>query len=333
MVFRRSKTAVAYSAKLDKYLWQSSDEEDVVNNDGKASTATSAAPVPALVVALPSASAKAGNIAPQSNPSQSSRTSPRLAQQPLLADCPLGSTARPSPPSARRTDQDPPTIRPDAQVCPKASSLVPQPSVVHRPSDSTDRPSPAMDAATKPCRSDPYTLVRGIERNAPDQEALFSSGDYIEDWRPYRVNLHKELRWWEWDHGIIDLRALYRCKGNATAGTQLRKAFDACQCVLQRHACEFKVGMARSLGGRWELYQTSSVTWTPTHLFIVMLVRGRDAVGFAEAGLIGMLEACGDFNIERNVNKRNRDKGGSGPRHEQELDDLFYVYLATRSLC
>ena len=58
-------------------------------------------------------------------------------------------------------------------------------------------------------------------------------------------------------------------------------------------------------------------------------VRGRDAVGFAEAGLIGMLHACGDYDDRLNINHRNNDKGGSGPRHDCELDDWFYVYLAT----
>ena len=63
-----------------------------------------------------------------------------------------------------------------------------------------------------------------------------------------------------------------------------------------------------------------------------MQVRGRDAVGFAEAGLIGMLHACDEYDVDLNVNARNNDKGGSGPRHECELDDWFWVYLATKSV-
>ena len=66
-------------------------------------------------------------------------------------------------------------------------------------------------------------------------------------------------------------------------------------------------------------------------MFIVLHVRGREAVGFAEAGLIGMLHACGEYDNALNINYRNHDKGGSGPRHERELDDWFWVYLATRS--
>ena len=101
---------------------------------------------------------------------------------------------------------------------------------------------------------------------------------------------------------------------------------------MRRYACEFKIGMARTLGSRWELYRSSSDTWTPSHLFIVLHVRGRDAVGFAEAGLIGMLHACGEYDDGLNINHRNTDRGGSGPRHECELDDWFWVYLATRSV-
>ena len=67
-------------------------------------------------------------------------------------------------------------------------------------------------------------------------------------------------------------------------------------------------------------------------MFIVLHVRGRDAVGFAEAGLIGMLYACGGNDTDLNMNHRNNDRGGSCPRHECELDDWFWVYLATMSV-
>ena len=59
-------------------------------------------------------------------------------------------------------------------------------------------------------------------------------------------------------------------------------------------------------------------------------VRGRDAVGFAEAGLIGMLHACGESDDDLIVNRRNNDRGGSVSRHECELGDWFWVYLAVR---
>ena len=212
----------------------------------------------------------------------------------------------------------------------------PQVSVVDRPLDIAERPSPTAarpvaGAATTRHRYDPYHLVRRQQREAPADSVLDPTGDYTQDWRQYRVNLLRCGRWWEWDHGIIDLRSLFHTKSNATAGTQLSVAFAACRWVLCRYACDFKVGMARTLGSRWELYQSSPDRWTPTHVFIVLHVRGRDAVGFAEAGLIGMLKECGEFDDQLNVNHRNNDKGGGGPRHERELDDWFYVYLATRS--
>jgi hypothetical protein len=45
-----------------------------------------------------------------------------------------------------------------------------------------------------------------------------------------------------------------------------------------------------------------------------------------------MLYACGEYDDDLNMNHRNNDRGGSGPRHECELDDWFWVYLATMSV-
>ena len=62
-----------------------------------------------------------------------------------------------------------------------------------------------------------------------------------------------------------------------------------------------------------------SVAVMPSHMFI-------------EAGLIGMIHACGEYDDGLNVNHRNNDRGGGGPRHECELDDWCWVYLATKSV-
>ena len=321
---RRSNTAIAFSKEIHNYFWQSYDEDDGDDDACDAATAPIVAPPkPAPAAALPPPETPSGSSIAEMSAPRSNRRS-NHSQVVLPSSIPGVVPAARGAEKIRKIDN--PTPHPARQ-----------PSVVDRPLDSTDRPSPAaarppVDSATTRHRSDPYHMVRANERVAPDQSTLDSIADYTEDWRPYRVNLLKNQRWWEWGHGIIDLRALYRTKSNAIAGTQLNVAFDACRSVLRRHACEFKVGMARTLGGRWELYQSSSDTWTPTHLHIVMHVRGRDAVGFAEAGLIGMLYECGDFDDHLNVNHRNHDRGGSGPRHEHELDDWFYVYLATMSV-
>ena len=218
-------------------------------------------------------------------------------------------------------------IRSPAQLAMTAQSHVPQLSVVDRPSSIADRP-PAHAATTRH-RSAPYQLVRRHQLAAPVESTLDATDKYMHDWRPFRVHVHRDKQWWTWDHGIIDLRALFHTKDTALAGTQLSVGFTACRWVLRRCVCEFKVGMARRLGARWELYQSTPETWTPTHLFIVLHVRGREAVGWSEAGLIALLRACGDYDDSLNINHRNNDKGGSGPRHDCELDDWFYVYLAT----
>ena len=321
---RRSNTAIAFSKEIHNYFWQSYDEDDGDDDACDAATAPIVAPPkPAPAAALPPPETPSGS-------SKAAMSAPRSNRRSDHSQVVLPSSIHGVVPAARGAEMT-------RKIDNPAPHPAPQPSVVDRPLDSTDRPSPTaarppVDSATTRHRSDPYHMVRANERVAPDQSTLDSIADYTEDWRPYRVNLLKNQRWWEWGHGIIDLRALYRTKSNAIAGTQLNVAFDACRSVLRRHACEFKVGMARTLGGRWELYQSSSDTWTPTHLHIVMHVRGRDAVGFAEAGLIGMLYECGDFDDHLNVNHRNNDRGGSGPRHEHELDDWFYVYLATMSV-
>jgi hypothetical protein len=286
-----------FSKRLEDYLWQSDVDDD---ETGDAATAAYVAP-----------------------------------PQPARRSSDTTDSAIPMPPPETALDR--PAIRSPAQVHHAAPRLAPALSVVVSPSGIPDLTSAIADrspahAATTRHRSGPYHWARGNQHVAPAQSSIDPIVDYQDDWRSYRVGLYKNKTWWEWDNGIIDLRPLFQARSSATAGTQLGVGFDACQWVLRRHACEFKVGMARMLGSRWELYQSSPDTWTPSHLFIVMHVRGRDAVGFAEAGLIGMLHACGEYENSLNVNHRNNDRGGSGPRHECELDDWFWVYLATKSV-
>jgi hypothetical protein len=324
-----------FSKSLEHYMWLSDDEDDVT---GSAATAATLAP-PQSAHRLSDSTGPAAPMPPPQTPSQSSSSVPPKAAMALPhsnhrsdhSRVVLPSNIHGVVPAARVTEMTRhidnlkrPAIRSPAHL-----------SVVDRPSGIPDRPKPTVDrppahAATVRHRSDPYHLVRDRQCVNPAQATIDPNADYTEEWRLYRVNLDKNKRWWEWDSGIIDLRALFPTRSTALAGTQLNVGFEACGWVLRRHACEFKIGMARTLGSRWELYRSSSDTWTPSHLFIVLHVRGRDAVGFAEAGLIGMLYACGEYDDGLNINRRNNDRGGSGPRHECELDDWFWVYLATR---
>ena len=337
-----------FSEKLEDYLWQSDVDDDEA--DDAATATTVASPPPArrlsdatgLATALPlpetpsqSSSAVPPNAAMGVSPSNC-RVDPSQVRLPSNIHGVVGA-ARVADMTRHRTALNRPAVRSPAQVHHATPRLAPPLSVVDRPSGIADRTSPTADrppahAATTRHRSDPYHLVRANQHVASAQSTIDPTVDYKEDWRSYRVNLYKDKCWWEWDHGIIDLRPLFRTRSSATAGTQLGVGFNACGWVLRRHACQFKVGMARMLGSRWELYRSSPDTWTPSHLFIVMHVRGRDAVGFAEAGLIGMLHACGEYDDGLNVNHRNNDRGGGGPRHECELDDWFWVYLATKSV-
>ena len=346
---RRSKTAIAFSNRLEHYTWQSSDDEDDVA--GSAATATRVAP-PQSAHRLSDSTGPATSVPLPPTPSQSSSSVPPNAamalprsnrrsdhSRVLLASNIHGvvSATRLADMTRHIDNRNRPAIRSPAHVPPTAPRHAPHLSVVDHPSGIADRPTATVDCpsahpATTRLRSDPYHLVRAHQRVAPAHSNIDNEADYMDDWRSYRVLLLRDYRWWEWDHGIIDLRALFPTRSTALAGTQLNVGFEACGWVLRRHACEFKIGMARTLGSRWELYRSSPDTWTPSHLFIVLHVRGRDAVGFAEAGLIGMLHACGEHDDGLNINHRNTDRGGSGPRHECELDDWFWVYLAVRTV-
>ena len=339
---------MSFNARLEDYLWQSDVEDDEAVD--AATTASVAPPQPARqsadatgpVTAMPP---------PETASLSSSAVPPKAAMGDLPSNCRVDpsqvrlpsnihgvvSAARAAEMTRHLRALNRPAIRSPAQVHHATPRLAPPLSAVVRPSGIADPTSPTADrspahAATTRHMSGPYPLVRANQHVASAQSTIDPIVDYTEDWRSYRVCLYRDKRWWQWGNGIIDLRPLFPARSSATAGTQLGVGFDACEWVLRRHACEFKVGMARMLGSRWELYRSSPDTWTPSHMFIVMHVRGRDAVGFAEAGLIGMIHACGEYDDGLNVNHRNNDRGGGGPRHECELDDWFWVYLATKSV-
>ena len=150
-------------------------------------------------------------------------------------------------------------------------------------------------------------------------------------WMKYQTSFYRDNCWWGWPKGIIDTRyQLAKLKSTHSEGTKLATAFSACQWVLGRHLCEFKIGMARSLGWRWEKYHDSECKWQPTHLFLLLQVDGREAVGYAEAGLIAML---GDVQCYHrfNINRHNSDRGGTGPRLDGTLHDSYFVYLAVKA--
>ena len=143
-------------------------------------------------------------------------------------------------------------------------------------------------------------LRRGNPPPATDAEdeapAVDPGAPADDDWKIYEVGIYRDGNWWDREEGILDARIMFvNRKDNANEGTKLEKAYRRCRWILARHACEFKVGMARQLGVRWRLYQDGMYKWKPTHLFIVTDARGRAAVGYAEAALIRMIIDCGDY--------------------------------------
>ena len=159
------------------------------------------------------------------------------------------------------------------------------------------------------------------------------SGDEEDEWKPYKVGIYPDNKWWLWGSGIIDLRGIILgLQPSMSEGTLLRKGFAGIKWVLRQQACEHKVGIARLLGVRWEHYQNQDArNWRPSHLFVLLKVQGRVAAGFTEAGLISMqlsLSTPADYN--RNL--ENNDIGGTGPRRDEDMDAPYFIYLATKSL-
>ena len=103
---------------------------------------------------------------------------------------------------------------------------------------------------------------------------------------------------------------------------------DSCRWVLRQHQCQYKIGMAKSLGIRWQMYRKTT-SWMPTHLWLLLEVKGREGVGYAEAALITMLRD--ESLLTQSINWVNRDAGGTGPRNDDGPDDRYFVYLACKA--
>ena len=153
-----------------------------------------------------------------------------------------------------------------------------------------------------------------------------------DDWRGFKVCINRTGDWWNGARGIIDARVIhYKKNSNLSEGTHLEIAFARCTWALRRHTCEFKVGIARELGTRWQMYQESTDKWQPTHLLILLDVPGRSAAGYAEAALIRMIWDSDMYDDMHNINYRNGDKGGTGPRQLEHEHAVYFVYLAVKA--
>ena len=62
--------------------------------------------------------------------------------------------------------------------------------------------------------------------------------------------------------------------------------------------------------------------WRPTHLWLLLEVRGREGIGYAEAGLIRMMHHL-DIPHNLNMNFKHRDYGGTGPRLDEHMHATF----------
>ena len=154
-----------------------------------------------------------------------------------------------------------------------------------------------------------------------------------QDWRQYQSHLKRDMKWWLQQPGIIDAasRRSFKARPSATSeGKQFRVALSDIRWALSTRTCEFKVGFATYLGNRWALYQQDDCKWTPCYLFLLCTVPDRVSAGFLEAGLIAAVESFDIDHDRLNVNWRNNDRGGTGPRKSETACIPHYIYLAVR---
>ena len=222
----------------------------------------------------------------------------------------------------------PAAIRPQSPPACIAPASV-QPRLMQRarssPGPSTRQPRPHDSAPSQM----PVTSTSSREDRRSRSRDRFP---YEDDWRQFQVNCQNHTNWWDAPNGIIDSRLHYRTaervneQPGASEGTKLRVAFNICERALAEHPCQFKVGMARSLGKRWQMYRESDGL-RPTHLWLLLRVRGREAIGYAEVALIDRLQTL-DLPGKLNLNFKRKDSGGTGPRHTDQLHDVYFLYLA-----
>ena len=156
-----------------------------------------------------------------------------------------------------------------------------------------------------------------------------------QDWRQYEISIRRDLKWWLQRPGIIDasLRSSSRARQSAKSeGKTFRFALSDIRWALSTRTCEFKVGFATYLGYRWQLYQQDDGKWTPRYLFMLCTVPDRVSAGFLEAGLIAAIESLDLDHRRLNINWRNNDKGGTGPRKSETSCIAHYIYLAVNPL-
>ena len=154
------------------------------------------------------------------------------------------------------------------------------------------------------------------------------SVDGGDNWKDFEVRLNAYYPWPALPNGIFDLRIGFLMR--TSEGLKLRQAYLACMRFLRLREAYFKIGMASNLGTRWLMYRQPGNKWTPSHLGILMDIEGRVAAGMAESALIAMISNT-DMPALYNINWKNGDKGGTGPRPEDSMYSTYYIYVAVEA--
>ena len=184
-----------------------------------------------------------------------------------------------------------------------------------------------MLQATRRERSHGLATTENADHGCDDLKDDYSADD-CDNWKIFEVRLNKYYEWHALPSGIFDLRLGRTMR--TSEGVKLMQAYVACMQFLRQQDADFKIGMASSLATRWLMYKQPDNKWNPSHLGILMEIQGRVAAGMAESALIAMISST-DMPALYNINWKNGDKGGTGPRDDDLLYSTYYVYVAVNA--
>jgi hypothetical protein len=215
-------------------------------------------------------------------------------------------------------------------VLPSTTAIIASPTTTVRPA-AASRPPSSTSGNLPPLVMAPKTPSSDAETTPRDHDVSTAHVEQEDDnWEEFRiVNPRRSQKWPQWSNGIWDLRK-YRQDGKVLReGLAFQWCMQSLEWVIRSGLpCLYKVGITSNVRNRWIMYNSDPTKYTPTHMFLLLRVKGRVAAAFVEAGLIQLLLYLPH---PGNQNEENGDKGGEGPRHADKEHIDWHIYVAVRS--
>ena len=204
--------------------------------DGPQKPVSTCAVRPQPIVRSPALAAQTPVSACVARPRQAARPPTPVAQT-------RGRQLRPASPPRFPSSESRSSTAPPAPKATTASSVPDDREAVSLPAKLPKR-TPLSPAELR-------SLIIAKERNefVETRGAGTRQRSFKDDWRAIETFTFKDVNWWECHEGIFDSRIRFPCN-RSSEGAKLLKAFTCCKSVLRQHPCEYKIGMARSLGIR-----------------------------------------------------------------------------------